>query len=97
MSYTRLMGLNVIDSRKYQAYREHMLPILNSYGGDFTLDVEVSNVLKSPTDKPINRLFSITFPSEDTQTAFFADQEYIAIKHHYFSSAVSDVSLLSSW
>ena len=64
MAYERVMGLEVIDDRIYQQYRDAMAPILTSYGGAFGFDFRVSEVLLSKTQDPINRLFTIAFPSQ---------------------------------
>ena len=45
MSYEMLIGLNVLDDQKYQAYRKEMKPILSTYGGGFRCDFKVSEVL----------------------------------------------------
>ena len=71
MTYERIMGLQVTDDKVYSEYRMGMLPILKSYGGCFGYDFVDSEVLKSKGNDPINRVFTIDFPSEDAMKAFF--------------------------
>ena len=70
MPVAMLVGLNVVDDGAYQSYRDEMTPILNRYGGGFDYDFKVSEVLKSKTEAPINRVFTIYFYSEDSMTSF---------------------------
>ncbi|KMT65107.1 DUF1330 domain-containing protein [Catenovulum maritimum] len=95
MAFERIMGIEVIDEIGYQKYRENMLPILNSFGGNFGFDFKVSEVLKSKSDKPINRVFTIDFPSEDAMKRFFSDPEYVKIKEKYFQSSVKSITTIS--
>ena len=95
MSYERIMGLEVTNDSDYQKYRESMIPILHSFGGSFGFDFKVSEVLKSKTDEPINRLFTIDFPSKDVMDSFFTDPEYLAVKDKYFKKSVKSVTTIS--
>jgi uncharacterized protein (DUF1330 family) len=54
MSYEMLVGLNVLDDHMYQEYRNAMKPILAAYGGRFSYDFKVSEVLLSETSREIN-------------------------------------------
>ena len=47
MSYEILVGLNVLDDIKYDAYRAAMSPILSDYEGHSGYDFKVSDVLIS--------------------------------------------------
>jgi len=97
MSIEMLVGLNVIDDEIYQKYREHMFPILQSYNGGFGYDFKVSEVLKSESKKPINRVFTIFFNSQETMDAFFADEKYMEIKNKYFEYSVADSTIISKY
>ena len=77
MALEMLVGLNVVDDEVYQSYRDEMTPILKSYGGGFGYDFRVSEVLKSKTDAPINRVFTIYFSNEDSMNSFFSNDEYL--------------------
>ena len=66
MPVEMLAGLNVVDDEAYQSYRDGMTPILESFGGGFGYDFKVAEVLKSATEAPINRVFTIYFPNEDS-------------------------------
>jgi len=92
-----LVGLQVTDDEKYTQYRAHMLPILQAHGGAFGVDVRVSEVLKSPESKPMNRLFTIRFPSLAQHDAFFADAEYQAVRARYFEPSVAATTRLARY
>lgn len=92
-----LVGLQVDDGAAYAEYRAQMLPILVSYGGGFACDFTVSDVLLAPTDKPINRVFVIHFPSSDAKARFFNDPAYQEIKRRFFEPAVSATSILAEF
>jgi uncharacterized protein (DUF1330 family) len=91
------MALDVHDQAAYQAYREGMMPILHSMGGDFAHDFEISNVLKSSVDHEVNRIFVIQFPNAATVERFFADEEYKRIRADRFDASVSAFTKIGEW
>ena len=93
--FERIMGLNVIDDIKYQQYREAMLPILTTFGGEFAYDFKVSEVLLSKTSDKINRVFTIEFPSKEKMDAFFSCSDYIDVKNKYFDQSVDSKTIIS--
>ena len=95
MAYERIMGLYVSDDALYQKYREGMMPILHSYGGDFGFDFKVSEVLRSKTNDDINRVFTIEFPSKEKMDAFFECEEYLAVREQYFDKSVTSKTVIS--
>lgn len=95
MSFERIMGLEVIDEQLYQQYRENMMPILDTFGGSFGFDFKVSEVLKSKTEAPINRVFTIDFASKRMMEEFFSDPSYLAVKDKYFNDSVKSVTMIS--
>lgn len=95
MSFERIMGLEVADDEEYQRYREGMIPILESFGGSFGFDFKVSKVLKSKTDNPINRVFTIDFPNKEVMDTFFSDPSYLEVKSQYFKNSVKSVTIIS--
>ncbi len=97
MLYEMLIGLNVLDDRKYQEYRENMKPILSSFGGGFGYDFKISEVLLAETTNDINRVFTIYFPDSKKMEAFFSSQEYINVKAQYFEGAVARTTIISSY
>jgi len=97
MAIEMLMGLNVTDDQSYQTYREKMTPILKNYDGGFGYDFKISEVLKSETDAPINRVFTIYFPDEARKDAFFSNEEYLKVKEMHFVSAVSDITTIATF
>ena len=97
MPFEMLVGLEVIDDEQYQEYRRAMTPILEAYGGGFGYDFKVSEVLLSRTDRPINRVFTIYFPDEDSKERFFADPTYAEVKAAHFDGAVGHTTILASY
>ena len=95
MSFERIMGIEVINEELYQKYRDNMLPILHTYGGNFGFDFIVSKVLKSTNDDPINRVFTLSFPSKEVMDCFFSDSSYLEVKRKYFEDAVKAVTTIS--
>jgi uncharacterized protein (DUF1330 family) len=97
MALEMLLGLNVIDDEVYQFYRKEMTPILKSYGGGFGYDFKISEVLKSKTNAPINRVFTIYFLNEHSMNLFFSDQEYLKVKKKHFDKSVSDTTIIATY
>ena len=92
-----LIGLNVTNQELYAEYRKHMSPLLEAHGGGFIVDVHVAEVLRAPEPKPINRLFTIRFPSLAQYDAFFASAEYLAVRKRYFEPSVGAVQRLGRY
>ncbi len=97
MSFERIMGLEVSNDEEYQKYRENMIPILHSFGGRFGYDFKVSEVLKSKTQSPINRVFTIDFPSREVMDNFFSDPSYLEVKNKYFTESVNSVTTIAMY
>ena len=95
MTFIRTMGLNIINEKEYQNYRENMTPILHSFRGKFGYDFKVSEVLASKSTEPINRVFTIEFPSEEVMNDFFKNPKYLEVKKKYFHKAVGDITTIS--
>ena len=96
-SLEMLVGLNVTNDSMYKEYREHMTPILKTYGGQFGYDFVVSEVLITETDQKINRLFTIRFATKEKMEAFFVDKYYKKVKEQYFENAVESTTIISSY
>lgn len=97
MALEMLVGLNVVDDAAYQSYRDEMTPILKSYGGGFGYDFKISEVLKSKTEAPINRLFTIYFSNEESMNSFFSNDEYLKIKERHFEKSVTDTTIIATY
>ena len=97
MALEMLVGLNVVDDVAYQSYREEIAPILKSYGGGFGYDFKVAEVLKSNTEAPINRVFTIYFSDEDSMNSFFSNTEYLAIRKRHFERSVTDTTIIATY
>jgi uncharacterized protein (DUF1330 family) len=95
--YVRLMGLQVDDQAAYAKYRAGITPFLHAHGGAFGVDLEVSRVLKSAAEGPMNRVFTIGFPSREASDRFHADPAYRAVRAQHFEPAVSRASILAEW
>lgn len=95
--HVRLYGLQVSDDVLYARYREAMAPILQRYGGSFGYDFVVSKVLKSESQQPINRVFTIQFPDHEQAERFFANAEYLQARETFFGPSVSAVTSIASF
>lgn len=90
LSHVDVFALHVTDEESYRKYRAGMTPLLHEMGGDFGFDLRVGEVLKNPTGKSFNRVFSIAFTSVAARNAFFADARYLKVRATYFEGAVGD-------
>lgn len=97
MNLQNLVGLYVTDDELYQKYREKMTPILHRYGGGFGYDFKIAETLRSETDTPINRVFTVHFPDQSAQDAFFSNEDYLKIKEQYFVPAVSHTTIMDTY
>ncbi len=97
MAVEMLVGLYVIDDEAYQLYRDEMTPILLSYCGGFGYDFKLSEVLKSKTEAPINRVFTIYFSNEHSMNSFFSNDEYLKIKERHFEKSVTDTTIIATY
>jgi len=92
-----LVGLHVTDDASYARYRAAMTPMLEAVGGSFRYDFTIARMLKGAASPPINRLFVISFPDEETKVAFFGNPEYLAAKAEHFEGAVDLVDLIATF
>ncbi|MDA8016391.1 MAG: DUF1330 domain-containing protein [Thermoanaerobaculia bacterium] len=95
MAVETLVALQVDDAESYRRYREGMMPLLKALGGRFGYDFEIAKVLKSETEEPINRVFTLRFPDRATMESFFANEEYLKIRNEFFEPAVSAVTMIA--
>ena len=97
MVHELVVGLTVTDDAVYQQYRDAMAPLLAAHGGGFRYDFTVDKVLRSASDHPINRVFTIHFADEQRMNAFFAHPEYRAIKARFFERSVAGTTILGAY
>ena len=97
MVYEMLVGLHVTNDEVYQDYREEMTPILLEFGGGFGYDFKISEVLKSQTDKEINRVFTIYFPDKEAMQQFFSAESYRTVKAEFFASSVASTTVIAEY
>lgn len=97
MAVEMLVGLQVVDEAGYQTYRDKMTPILEGMDGGFGYDFQIANVLRSASEAPINRVFTIHFPDRASLDAFFADEAYLAIRAKHFEPSVSHTTLIATY
>jgi uncharacterized protein (DUF1330 family) len=97
MAIETLVGLQVVDDEGYQSYRDEMMPILESYGGGFGYDFKISEVLKSKTQAPINRIFTIFFPNQDSRNSFFSSAKYLKVRQRYFEKSVTHSTIIATY
>lgn len=95
--HVMIFGLEVKDEVLYRRYRAGMTPILQRYGGGFGYDFMVSEVLRSETSAPINRVFTIVFTEKKAGTDFFADPAYLAVRAELFEPAVGRVTKIGEY
>lgn len=95
--HVRIFGLDVKDEAVYRRYREGMTPVLHRHGGAFGYDLLVSQVLKSETEAPINRVFTMVFPEKSVADRFFDDPAYRAVRAELFEAAVGAVTAIASY
>lgn len=95
MTFERIVGLNVVNDQEYQKYRDNMLPVLKTYGGEFGYDFRVSEVLVSKTEDVINRVFTIEFPDKAKMDAFFSDPDYLSVQNRYLKNSISSKTIIS--
>lgn len=97
MPFENVVGLHVVDESGYQAYRDEMIPILETFGGYFRYDFAVSSVLKGEAQHPINRVFINVFPDRDAQKLFFSDPAYLRVREAFFVPSVAGVTRLAEY
>ena len=97
MAIETLVGLQVLDDEGYQSYRDSITPILERYGGGFGYDFKISEILKSKTEAPINRVFTISFPNQNSRDSFFSNEEYLQIRRRHFEKAVTHTTIIASY
>lgn len=97
MRYEVLVGLHVTDESGYQRYRDGMTPLLTACGGTFRYDFRGGEMLAGRSEKPINRLFLISFPDVATKEAFFSDPAYLAVRAEHFDGAVACVERIAEF
>ncbi|WP_394246799.1 DUF1330 domain-containing protein [Vibrio profundi] len=95
--FEMLVGLEVSDNKIYAQYRAAMKPILARYEGGFGYDFVISEVLLSEVDTPINRVFTIRFPTQSSADDFFGNEEYQAVKEQFFVKSVSHITIIASY
>ncbi|MFP5386913.1 MAG: DUF1330 domain-containing protein [Bacteriovoracia bacterium] len=97
MAYEMMVGLTVTNDDLYTEYRENMRPLLIQHGGGFRYDFKVSEVLKTESDHPINRVFAIYFKDEENMNAFFNHPDYKKIKGRFFEGSVGGTTIISQY
>jgi len=73
------------------------MPILAHHSGGLGYDFTVSEVLRSETQVPINRVFTIFFLDEHAMNAFFSNKEYLRVKQRHFESSVTDTTIIATY
>lgn len=100
MNQTRFevhVGLHVTNESQYQMYRDGMTPILTQMGGDFRYDMRVNELIKGDAPDPFNRVFVISFPDEPTKDAFFANEQYRAVRTLHFDPSVKSATIIAQY
>ena len=97
MAFEMTVGLTVTDDDIYSEYRAAMKPLLLQHGGGFRYDFKISEVLKSDSTHPINRLFVIFFEDEKNKNSFFSHPDYKKIKERFFEKSVTGTTIISQY
>jgi uncharacterized protein (DUF1330 family) len=97
MAFEMMVGLTVTNDDVYTEYRAAMRPLLEAHGGGFRYDFKISEVLKSTSTHPINRVFAIYFKDEESMNAFFSNPDYLKIKATYFEKSVAGTTIFGSY
>jgi uncharacterized protein (DUF1330 family) len=95
--YELLVGLDVTDEAMYATYRREMRPVLDAFGGRFEYDFTIDATLQSRAEHPINRLFVLSFPSQQAREGFFADPAYQTIRTRCFKPSVAAATIIATW
>ena len=95
--YQLLVGLHVTNDEQYTQYRQHIMPLPESNGGNFEYDFTIDATLKNAAGHPINRLFVLSFPDQKAQHNFFNSPTYLQIRETYFQPSVNAASIISTW
>ena len=97
MAVERLIGVQVIDDLEYEEYRRQLAPLLQAAGGQFVVDVRVSEVLTAPSDARFNRLFVLRFASAEAMQTLFEGAAYLAVREAHLESSVSAITMLATY
>jgi uncharacterized protein (DUF1330 family) len=97
MAFELTVGLMVADQDLYTQYRAEMGPLLESVGGRFRYDFDVSRTLKSEVTHEINRVFVLSFPDRASRQRFFSDPRYVEIRGRLFDKAVAATSYIAEY
>lgn len=97
MRFFRLVGAEISDQQGYQEYRDRMVVLLQAIGGKFEYDFHTVSSQMSGNGQNYNRIFVLSFPSEEVMKSYFSNEEYVSIKRKYFDNAVADIASIASW
>ena len=93
MPYQITVGLQITDDALYEEYRKAIAPLLKAHGGHFRYDFRIAEVLMNESNKPINRLFVLSFTSKDAKERFFSSSDYKDARENYFQKSVAPDSV----
>ena len=68
-------------------------PVALAVAPPFELPLQL--VLLSKTEAHINRLFTISFPSQTHMEKFFSNADYVTVKEKYFDQSVKSKTIIS--
>jgi len=97
MAVERLIGVQVTDDSEYEEYRRQLSPLLRAAGGQFVVDVRVSDVLTAPEGARFNRMFVLRFPSAEAMQTLFEGDEYRVVREAHFEPSVSETTMLATY
>ncbi len=94
MSYQVVIGLRVLDHRKFAQYCTALEPVLASHGGEFCYNFNVPEMLASKSCKNINQMFTLNFSSKEKMECFFADRNYLKIRGRHILKTIGSEQII---
>lgn len=75
--YQVLVGLNVLDDKRFDEFHSAIEPLLSRYQGQLGYEFTVPASLLARHSHKVNRVYTISFASKERMESYFADSEYL--------------------
>ncbi len=92
-----LVAIQVEDAAAYGEYRRQLAPVLDAYGAEMRFEGRISEVLSSPGEARLNRIFLLRFPSAVAARDFSEDERYLQLRDRYFTPSVPNTIFLGHY
>lgn len=83
------------DARKFEEYRQKVVPIIKKFGGRYL--VRGGDVRRLEGNLPLNRLVVLEFPTVEAAQQFYDSAEYQPILNLRLASTQSDVVVVQGY